>query len=68
VIKIAALYGPAVWLVMSLVVIPLLIQRPPSISARWWIQFFGHFPFVGIPIVATLGRRRARSDGERAVS
>ena len=56
VIKVAALYGPFIWLVMSLVVIPLLVHRPPVISSRWWIQFVGHFPFVGIPIVASLGR------------
>jgi len=50
--KVAAVYGPAIWLVMSLVVIPLLLHRPPRISARWWVQLVGHFPFVGIPIVA----------------
>jgi uncharacterized membrane protein YagU involved in acid resistance len=52
VLKVAALYGPLIWSFMSLVVIPLLIQRPPSITPRWWIQFFGHIPFVGLPIVA----------------
>jgi hypothetical protein len=68
VIKTAALYGPAIWLVMSLVVIPLLLQRPPAIGPRWWVQLIGHFPFVGIPIVATLGRPTARSEGDRIVS
>ncbi len=48
--KVAAVYGPFIWCVMSLVVIPLLVQRPPTINARWWIQLIGHFPFVGIPI------------------
>lgn len=52
VIKVAALYGPFIWLVMSLVVIPLLTGRPPAITGRWWIQFFGHIPFVGLPIAA----------------
>ena len=56
VIKVAAMYGPFIWLVMSLVVIPLLVHRPPVIGSRWWIQLVGHFPFVGIPIVASLGR------------
>jgi hypothetical protein len=51
----AALYGPFVWAVMSLVVIPLLVRRPPAIGFRWWVQFFGHFPFVGLPIVAGIG-------------
>jgi hypothetical protein len=50
-LKVAAVYGPAIWLVMSLLIIPLLLQRPPAISIRWWVQLLGHFPFVGIPIV-----------------
>ena len=53
VIKVASLYGPFIWLVMSLVVIPLLVHRPPSIGVRWWIQLIGHIPFVGIPIVGS---------------
>jgi hypothetical protein len=52
VLKVAALYGPFVWMVMSLVVIPVLAHRPPTITMRWWIQWFGHIPFVGIPIAA----------------
>lgn len=57
VIAVAALYGPFVWLVMSLVVIPLLLHRPPSITTRWLVQLIGHVPFVGLPIVASIGRR-----------
>jgi hypothetical protein len=56
VLKVASLYGPFVWLVMSLVVIPLLLQRAPTITARWWVQFFGHILFVGLPIVASISR------------
>jgi hypothetical protein len=56
VVKVAALYGPFIWLVMSLAVIPLLVHRPPAITLRWWIQLVGHFPFVGLPIVATIGK------------
>jgi hypothetical protein len=52
-LKVAAIYGPFVWMVMSLVVIPLLTQRPPAITFRWWVQFFGHMPFVALPIAAT---------------
>ena len=37
-IKVASLYGPFVWMVMSLAVIPLLAHRPPTINIRWWIQ------------------------------
>ena len=55
VFKAAALYGPLVWTVMSLVVIPALVRRPPSINFRWWVQFLGHMPFVGLPIVAGVG-------------
>jgi hypothetical protein len=55
--KVAALYGPFVWLVMSLVVIPILFHRPPSITLRWLVQLIGHIPFVGLPIVATIAKR-----------
>jgi len=50
----AAVYGPCVWIVMSLGVIPLLTGRPATITARWWIQLIGHAPFVGLPIVASI--------------
>ncbi len=53
VIKVAALYGPFIWMFMSLVVIPILVHRPPTVGLRWWVQFLGHIPFVGIPIVAS---------------
>ncbi len=56
VLKVASVYGPFIWLVMSLVVIPLLVHRPPAISIRWWIQLIGHIPFVGLPIVSSFGR------------
>lgn len=56
---VAALYGPFIWTVMSVVVIPLFTHRPPAITFRWWVQFFGHFPFVGLPIVASIGRPRS---------
>jgi predicted permease len=59
VVKVASLYGPFIWMVMSLAVIPLLLHRPPVINVRWWIQLIGHFPFVGIPIVASIGRDSA---------
>jgi len=67
VIAVASLYGPFVWLVMSLAVIPLLRHRAPAISLRWWIQLVGHFPFVGLPIVASIGRglSRAATPGQR---
>jgi hypothetical protein len=60
VVRVAALYGPAIWMVMSLLVIPAFTRRPPTISYRWWIQFFGHFPFVGLPIVASIAGGRVK--------
>jgi len=62
-LKIAALYGPLVWLVMSLAVIPLLLHRPPRITGRWWILLLGHIPFVGMPIVASIAGPSARRSG-----
>ena len=59
-IRIAAVYGPSIWLVMSLAVIPLLVHRPPSITGRWWIQLLGHIPFVGVPIVMSIARALPR--------
>lgn len=53
-ITVAALFGPLIWTVMSLVVIPQLTQRPVPVTYRWWVQFFGHIPFVALPIVAVI--------------
>jgi hypothetical protein len=50
VLKTAAVYGPSIWMVMSFAVIPTLLHRPPTVNVRWWVQFFGHVPFVGVPI------------------
>jgi len=63
VIKVASLYGPFIWMVMSLAVIPALLQRPPAINIRWLVQLIGHFPFVGIPIVWSICRGAPRSKG-----
>jgi len=62
VLRVASVYGPAIWVVMSIIVIPVLLQRPPAVTFRWWVQFFGHIPFVGVPIVASaaLGTARRR--------
>ena len=60
VVKVASLYGPLIWMVMSLAVIPLLAHRAPAITIRWWIQLIGHMPFVGLPIVASIAGGRAR--------
>jgi hypothetical protein len=67
IVAVAVVYGPLIWLVMSLAVIPLLTGRPPAITLRWWVQLLGHIPFVALPIVASLGRGdgRARVSGRR---
>jgi hypothetical protein len=61
VLKVALLYGPFIWIVMSLVVIPTLTHRAPTITIRWWIQLIGHIPFVGLPIVASSLRTTRRA-------
>jgi len=53
-LRVAVVYGPLVWVVMSLAIIPLLVHRPPAINQRWWVQFIGHSFFVGLPIAATV--------------
>ena len=62
VLKVAALYGPFVWLVMTLVVIPLFTRRPPTFALRWWVQLVGHVPFVALPITWTARDAAARSE------
>ena len=56
VLKVAAIYGPFIWLFMSLIVIPLLLHRPTPITTRWWVQLIGHIPFVATPMVWSIAR------------
>jgi len=68
-LKVAAWYGPLVWLVMSLAIIPLLVHRPPTINLRWLVQLIGHIPFVGLPIAwaaLTPGPSPASGRGEQS--
>ena len=53
-LKVASVFGPAIWIIMSLIVIPLLLRRPPTLTLRWLIQGIGHIPFVGFPMAATI--------------
>jgi len=53
-LKVASVYGPAIWIVMSVVVIPLLVHRPPTFTLRWLIQGIGHIPFVALPMAAVI--------------
>ena len=58
-LKVGAVYGPFIWMVMSLAVIPMLVHRPPTIALRWWIQLAGHVLFVGLPIAFGASTRRS---------
>jgi hypothetical protein len=55
-VAVACLYGPIIWLVMSLGVIPFLTGRPPAFTSRWWVQVVAHIPFVTLPLVLTARR------------
>ena len=65
---VASIVGPAIWLLMSLVVVPSLVHRAPTINIRWWIQLVGHVFFVGLPIVASIasGRREPTREAHAA--
>jgi hypothetical protein len=56
IVGVSLVYGPAIWLVMSFLVIPTLTGRAPTINDRWWVQLVAHVPFVAVPIVAMIGR------------
>lgn len=62
VVVVATLYGPLIWLVMSIVVIPHFTGRAPTFASRWWVQLFGHIPFVAFPIVIVASRPVASAD------
>ncbi len=68
VVKAASLYGPFIWTVMSIVVIPALVRRPPVINVRWWVQFIGHIPFVALPIVSVVSLGSQRREHVHATS
>jgi uncharacterized membrane protein YagU involved in acid resistance len=58
---VAAVYGPVIWVIMSLVVIPAMVHRPPTINFKWWIQFIGHIPFVAGPMILVNRNRTPES-------
>src|SRR5262249_44319275 len=64
-------YGPIIWMTLSFVVIQHFTHRAPTINFRWWVQFFGHIPFVALPIVLSIAigtRAAARSPSRLAGS
>lgn len=67
-IGVAAVYGPIIWLVMSLAVIPLATGRPAAFGFRWWVQVFAHVPFVTLPLVFTARRALGLAADSRAAN
>jgi hypothetical protein len=55
-VAVAVVYGPMIWLVMSLVVIRLATGRPAAFGFRWWVQIVAHVPFVALPLAFTARR------------
>ena len=55
VLKVAAIYGPFIWVFMSFVFVPLFTHREPTVTINWWIQLVGHILFVGLPLVWAIG-------------
>lgn len=64
VFKVATVFGPMIWVVMSFGVIPLLVHRFPTVTYRWFIQLAGHAVFVGLPIVSSIARVLRAPQGE----
>ncbi|MDQ2664456.1 MAG: hypothetical protein M3Z05_00420 [Gemmatimonadota bacterium] len=55
ILKVAAVLGPVIWLVMSLVVIPTMTHRLPAFTPAYFEMLVGHIFFVGIPMVWGIG-------------
>ena len=56
-LKVSSVYGPAIWMVMSVIVIPVMLQRPPKFTMRWLVQGIGHIPFVALPMASVIRAR-----------
>ena len=56
-----ATFGPCIWLVMSLAVIPLFTHNATTVTWRWWVQFAGHMLFVGQPMAWILLRMNSKT-------
>ena len=50
-IIVAVVYGVSIWLIMSWIVIPSMVHRPPNISLKYWVQLVGHPLFVVGPMI-----------------
>jgi len=56
IMAVAVVYGPLVWVVMSMLVVPAASGRPPKVGGRWFVQAVAHILFVALPIVAMVAR------------
>ena len=65
---VAAVYGPLIWLVMSIVVIPVATGKLPAFGFRWWVQVVAHVPFVALPLVFTARRTLGLGGGRRTAT
>jgi hypothetical protein len=59
-LKVAAWYGPLVYVVMTMAVIPAFTHRVPPLTLNWLVMLLGHIPFVGLPIALIVGRAARR--------
>jgi uncharacterized membrane protein YagU involved in acid resistance len=50
-ILVAVVYGVSIWLIMTWIVIPSMLHKPPTFSLRYWVQLAGHPLFVVGPMI-----------------
>jgi hypothetical protein len=50
-ILVATIYGMSIWLIMTWIVIPSMLHRPPNLTLKYWVQLVGHIPFVAGPMI-----------------
>jgi hypothetical protein len=50
-ILVASIYGISIWLIMTWIVIPSMLHKPPNLGVKYWVQLVGHIPFVVMPMV-----------------
>ena len=63
----AAIYGPFIWIVMTYIVIPAFVHRPPTHSPIWWVQLVGHAVFVVGPMIWAAGDGRGARSSHSAL-
>ena len=63
----ALVFGPCIWLTMSMLLIPAFLHRSPTFTPIWWVQLVGHALFVVGPMIWAFGdgRGERRERGKR---